>query len=284
MSVRVVDTSSKNHKINTGLKVIIIFSIAVLVVFLVILSIVQLVESKNYTLTFNDDLTYTDGSMILVVDNNDKNSIKKILVYGFNNNSEYKISSSHLMDQSHQVVKSSDITFNNKSEFLLNNIQNEPVVIDVSINNIQLGESSGRIIFTGNHITSVPIKITTEPLVVRALLWVLIGVLISVIIWELINQLTTKHYRDIYKGDIESYKELHHKVLRHEKRWTGNGWKRQTLYIIGSAGFAMSVGIISLFNNDYVTGQRVIDPNEIIVLIGIGLGTGSIKEFVDRSF
>jgi len=44
-----------------------------------------------------------------------------------------------------------------------------------------------------------------------------------------------------------------------------DGLDRQRIYIIGSVGVAMSVGIISLFTNDYIIGQRFIGAIQIIV-------------------
>ena len=38
------------------------------------------------------------------------------------------------------------------------------------------------------------------------------------------------------------------------------------------------MGLLALLNNDYVTGLRAIDENAIVVLIGLGLGIGSLKE------
>ena len=183
------------------------------------------------------------------------------------------------MDESHRVVNSTDIGFNG-----LKNGMGGSKIINVSINNtIPNGEYNGRIFFVSNYTTSIPFKIATEPLLIDALLWVLVGILISVISWEVINHLTTIHIRAISKDYIESNKELGHKLARYEKRWAGVGLARQTIYIIGSAGFAMSVGIVSLFANDFVTGQRAIDFIDIIAFIGIGMGIGSIKEFVDRA-
>jgi hypothetical protein len=265
------------------------------------LALVPLIEPKNYTLTFNGELTYNNGPMMLAVDNNNKSNLKKIIIYGTTGNTT--ISATHLMDESHLAIKSADITFGRNLTFPLNVIKGEPKVINVSIKNIQPGEYSGAIIFKGNTTVSVPIKVATEPLIINAFLWVLIGILLSVILWELINYLTFQQHHDTYKKHTQAkhtqlkntqeqelkqklndelYIKIRKHTLWHRNRWHGAGLKKQTIYIIGSAGFAMSVGVISLFTNDFVTGQLVIGPVEIVVLIGIGLGAGSLKEFVDR--
>jgi hypothetical protein len=256
------NNNNDNYDQNTDWKIVTIICSALIVIILIInLGLAQLVQPNTYSLTFNDDLTYNDGSVTLLVDNNNKSSIKKILIYGSNNNTELKISSSHLMDESHLAIKSAKITFNGKPSILLKELKNELKVIDVSIDKIPPGEYTGRIIIAGNDTTSVPIKVTTEPMLVSALLWVLLGILISVISWELINYLTTKNYdemKDDVKKDeklsVESKKRLieviksrkHRHTMKHNSRWSGSGWQKQVIYIIGAAGFAMSVGIIYL--------------------------------------
>jgi hypothetical protein len=285
-----LENNQKSENVNDELTVAAICAGLVCIVIVVNLAPTSLIEPNNYTLTFNGDLTHSDGPITLVVDNNNKGNIKKIIIYGSSNSGESKISVSHLMDESHLAIRSTEIKFNNKkSELQLNNLTGEPKIVNVSIENIPPGEYSGALIFSGNPIASVPIKVATEPLIIRALLWVLVGILLSVILWELIHYLTYQQHEHTYKQqkqEIDSNKELHAKYLKHKwwhhYRWSRTGLTRQSIYIIGSAGFAMSIGIISLFTNDFVTGQRVIDPIEIVVLIGIGLGTGSVKEFVDR--
>jgi hypothetical protein len=38
--------------------------------------------------------------------------------------------------------------------------------------------------------------------------------------------------------------------------------------------------MLALLNNDFITGIHFLDHRSIIVLIGIGLGIGSLKEYV----
>jgi cbb3-type cytochrome oxidase subunit 3 len=50
----------------------------------------------------------------------------------------------------------------------------------------------------------------------------------------------------------------------------------------GAASFGISVAIFGLLTNDYVLGLRNIGTLEVAALIGLGLGIGSLKEFVDN--
>jgi hypothetical protein len=50
----------------------------------------------------------------------------------------------------------------------------------------------------------------------------------------------------------------------------------------GSAILGISISIFGLLSNDFVLGLRTIGPFEVTVLFGLGLGIGSLKEFVDK--
>ena len=54
------------------------------------------------------------------------------------------------------------------------------------------------------------------------------------------------------------------------------------LSISPSAGFGIAVTLIGVLNNALVTELQAIGSIEILTLIGIGLGVGSLKEIVDR--
>ena len=44
--------------------------------------------------------------------------------------------------------------------------------------------------------------------------------------------------------------------------------------------FGINVGITGFLNNDFITSVQVLDPKTIIILLGIGLGIGSLKEYI----
>jgi len=48
------------------------------------------------------------------------------------------------------------------------------------------------------------------------------------------------------------------------------------------AGFGIMIALIALLNNEYISGLRTIDHHAIAILLGIGLGIGSLKEIIDK--
>jgi hypothetical protein len=51
---------------------------------------------------------------------------------------------------------------------------------------------------------------------------------------------------------------------------------------LGSAVFGITLALFGLLTNDHIMGLRSIDTIEFAVLFGLGLGIGSLKEFVDK--
>jgi hypothetical protein len=69
-------------------------------------------------------------------------------------------------------------------------------------------------------------------------------------------------------------------ILRNER-------SRTTLFNIGviefiSALFGIAVGLLVVYNNIITSNYLVIDSSTVVVLFGIGLGAGSLKELVDK--
>lgn len=53
----------------------------------------------------------------------------------------------------------------------------------------------------------------------------------------------------------------------------------ETVQIIGTVFFGVGVSVLGLLNNSYLISLHDIGPQEALVLIGIGLGIGSLKDF-----
>jgi hypothetical protein len=54
---------------------------------------------------------------------------------------------------------------------------------------------------------------------------------------------------------------------------------RIALIEVLSGVVGIAAALIALLNSDYFNGLRVINPLDIIILFGLGLGIGSLKEF-----
>lgn len=51
---------------------------------------------------------------------------------------------------------------------------------------------------------------------------------------------------------------------------------------LASAAVGIAIALFAMLNNDFLNGLRVIDPTDALILIGLGLGIGSLKEFIDK--
>jgi hypothetical protein len=45
----------------------------------------------------------------------------------------------------------------------------------------------------------------------------------------------------------------------------------------------IAVGLLALLNQGYVTAIRLVEPIDIAALFGLGLGIGSLREFVTKA-
>jgi hypothetical protein len=86
-----------------------------------------------------------------------------------------------------------------------------------------------------------------------------------------------------YQAYLQAAAIISVKEQEYNKRYSKTGAPRQLILNVGSAFFGTLVGLLALLNNDYINGLRVIDFNATVVLLGIGLGIGSLKEFVDKA-
>jgi hypothetical protein len=124
------------------------------------------------------------------------------------------------------------------------------------------------IITSKNTNSSIPIIVATEPLIGRAIGWVLIGLLISIIFWEIINslsQMTRKSQREVleqraeaihslktvgrdieYQANLQAAAIIRVKEEEYKKRYSMSGAPRQSILNIGSAFFGILVGLLAL--------------------------------------
>ncbi len=264
----------------------------------------------KYSFSFKGDLSVTDGKLTLIAYNNQsgigKSTPKTVSIYGLNTTPNILVTD--LVDKTGKTIKSTHITVDALSVRRAKNITTATAnSVKISIDKIQEGGQyqGSMIITTKNTNSSIPIIVATEPLLSRAIGWVLIGVLISLVLWEIINglsQRTRESQREALKQSAASLKnvdsttrELEYqanlqaaaiigvKIEEYKKRYSKSGAPRQLILNVGSAFFGILVGLLALVNNDYVTGLRVIDFNAIMVLFGLGLGIGSLKEFVGKA-
>ena len=164
-----------------------------------------------------------------------------------------------------------------------------------------------------------------------AILWVIIGILTSIIFWEIINYIyELKKAQTNMKEQVENdptitqdidqalgaganvtqqmvigvtqnrqvpgmqeqtrrnIKEQIDKKTRGplerylNTKLTSKSFIRVSVIDLGTIGFGIAVSFLALLNQGYVTNIRVIGPIEVLALVGLGLGIGSLREIVKK--
>jgi hypothetical protein len=259
-------------------------------------------QMKNYSLTFNGngDTTFENSNFMVTADNHNEPS-KLLHIYGLNKMPFIaNISSTYLSYQNGRI--SQNLTFDHNASKLTNvRIEHSAYPLNVSIDILQGGIFQGRLILdTANATYSIPIVVTTEPLIVGGILMVIVGILLSITIWEAIKYFNKKIYENQVNALVPSntqfaaFSAQQHTDMRAaaiikarakalENRYSNaSDSSKQILLNVGSIIFGIAIGIFALPNNQYITGLRVIDGTAVIVLLGIGLGIGSLREFLEK--
>jgi hypothetical protein len=66
------------------------------------------------------------------------------------------------------------------------------------------------------------------------------------------------------------------------KKLTSKAFVKVSIIDLGTIGFGIAVGFLALLSQGYVTGIRVIGTTEVLALVGLGLGIGSLREFLNK--
>jgi hypothetical protein len=273
------------------------------------------VQNRDYSLMFEDGaLTFDNEKLAWTVDNNGDNSTKLIKVYFNDNDTGGTIFASTLTDKNGKKLESRNIKFNDSTTLPIINSAGGWKTIRFEIDDYALerGSFQGWIILSGQETNYVPITISTKPILLVAIILVLIGVFSSICIWEVIryykfkstdntkNSLTQLLNQDEFNvalaprerkesvsqnRNIVEQEIIQHNVqiakYRTRNQEAGKSTFRITLIESVSALVGVAIGLFTLLNDSYVTGLLDIGAYETIILFGIGLGAGSLKELVD---
>jgi hypothetical protein len=273
----------------------------IIVCILILIAIVSYLVSqeefeKNQIKIYS--LAFTPGSTTFSLDNVklaftvDNNSIYPHLlsVYGLNshNNTPVTIFASDFVDENGDIIDSGKVQFNNSRQLILDSTSNDPQRIEITITDSKkAGSFQGWfILLIGADTTSIPINASTPPMISSALLWTAVGILVSIIFWEIIKYIDytrADKIRPCLSGNPIAVSNANVKVQAYKKRLSDNkGRARVAIVDIATAGFGLALAFIGLLSNAFVTNLLTIDFYEKLVLIGLGLGIGSAKEIVDK--
>lgn len=284
-------------------------------------------QAKNeYTIKVDQNLSYKDDNLTVVIGTDRKSSSRSLSIYGIDKSGDWRIFSSLMSGDGNMDVNAQNIEFNG-SETHPFTIGDTPNVIPVSVLNLERGIYHGWFYISGKSNFTIPITILTDPKIVQAITLVIIGVVLSIALWEIIfyiyvilskiiaeekkkkatkivnrenpnNQIDVnsimgltdtdfqnRNIADTPKIQINSLRDS----ARKRERKANNTAKRYEddmgkIFTVDGAviGFGILTGLIGVFNNTYVMNLVQINLTEMILLIGIGLGIGSLKGFVDK--
>jgi hypothetical protein len=267
-----------------------------------------------YDINFNGEKTFKNDELTAI--ENNTNNAGFVSIYGLNSTQNYLILPTYLTDKQGNKVELI------KDDFKL--ISNgDPIVLKISPASNASGSYDGWVLVRTHKslLSSFPITAETRPLTMVATLWVLVGIFVSLTLWELIKYVRRKEAEckkkalqkeaeesiaqvtrlrtfvnlggradyDVDRLNAVAFEKLQESALWGqiadglEKRWSK--WKSFVKIIIlefGSIAFGIAIGFLGIYNNANVTNPLVIGIQEVLVLVGLGLGIGSLKEFVDK--
>jgi hypothetical protein len=136
----------------------------------------------------------------------------------------------------------------------------------------------------GADITSTPITLDARPGIAQPTILVIDGIVISIAFWKLITYLNARY--SILNGANLNLRQLQYERMRTN---LGSYVTDKSILIKGfilDAGtilFGIALGIIALPTDEFINSLHAIGPYEALILIGIGLGIGSLKEFLPKT-
>lgn len=222
---------------------------------------VPFLNENEPTITFDGKTTYvSDNKLTFLIDNSGKGPTNSLTIYGLDT-VRPDISSSDIRDTNGKTIKIDFGTFSATHQ------------ISLKVQSIAPGSYEGALFI--NKDTVVPITITTEPKVLQAIIWIMIGIITSIIIWEFII-----HHKDPKKSSARYDQNKSPRL----KNLIGDRRPRPGVALIdwGTIIFGISLGLLTVLNQGYVNTIRVIEIPDILAFFGTGLGIGSLREFAAK--
>lgn len=261
--------------------------IANLVIFLVATTITS-------SLTFGDRSVYSlfGGKISFRVDNDGESSFA-ITIYGISQ-TPVTLSSSDLIGPSPNTnIPGGNIRFNETSPpYTVPSISKSvPTLVQIRIDGQHPGLYSGAMNVEGDYPVSIPLLLDVKTNLAQLFIVVVDGIAASIAIWKLVKYLNgiivikdaalagkiqlkqRNNWRGKPKDDLLT-------MYIEEKNITKGTVIKDLVLNAFSIFFGILVGVFALFNEDFFTGIRILGPYEILLLFVVGLGIGSLKEYV----
>jgi len=260
------------------------------IVSLLIANVVFILYFSNplVSITVADSKTFSifDEKLTFIIDDDLGIQSKNVQVYGFNGPTSIDISSSELAED-----KSGDKVRLNFNVTHIDNIGQSPKFFNIALNPIREGLYHGAIFITSNgNYTSVPVQVHVKPQMILLIIIVIDGIAFSIAAWSVIKFLNGRYkiYKEVQNNQIVEIEPQPNKPLTIEKFLKVKKVTRQkvienAILTGGTILFGIGLGLVALIDNTFIAGIYNLGPLEIITLIGIGMGIGSLKEFLYKS-
>ena len=168
----------------------------------------------------------------------------------------------------------------------LDPISESPARVDLAIQNSkELGIFQGWfMLLIGEEIIAVPITASTDPLYDIAILWVTTGALISIGTWELANFLDKIRTETFLtkNGNAKNQIMLARKSKHESHLGSALDVTQFTFVNFFTIIFGLATFYLALLSNPDVMELQTISHFDILSLIGLGLGIGSLSGFINK--
>ena len=251
---------------------------------------------QSYSLAIGEDSTtykVGNGKLTFNLENN-QGATSSLYIYGLsiaNNIDQAKFFVSDFYSQAGSSVKATNILVD-PNAINLTPISNSPIIVHLTIQNSkELGNFQGWfMLLIGEEIIAVPISASTDPLYEIALLWVTTGAFFSIGTWELAiyfdRKRTFRRYLSMNNDtNINAARKdmIAARKLKHDTHLVDPGDVTQfTLVNIFTIVFGIAGSYLALLSNPDVMEIQTISLIDIITLIGIGLGIGSLSGYINK--
>ncbi|MGD9674749.1 MAG: hypothetical protein AB7U98_14880 [Candidatus Nitrosocosmicus sp.] len=271
---------------------ILVAFIGIAVVLLAIINVWIFYYDKEfeYSFTFagSETISINDGKIALVIYDNSGDNSQRISAYNLDNIVPITLTASNFYEKSSgKIIKNSEITFNDiPSSTILDFNQQNPNEFDVSLYTVSSpGIYNGYLFINNGQIFSIPFTLDLSPSLQKSLIWIVNGIAIAIAFWKIIKYVN-KRYPVVINPRNNTYFRVWNSRPRsfrffvESSRITLGSVAKNAILDMSSILFGIAIGLTTLMDSDYISGIRIFDPYTIIVLLGIGLGLGSLKEYV----
>jgi uncharacterized membrane protein len=277
---------------------ILIGAILVSLAFLIYINIYIFTSvNPNITLTFEgeSEASVFDGELVFITEYNQTLNLNVFSIYGLNVPPPDPPSISDLREINSGTKISSDDIILTVISPPSNITPKNPMRITFSLRNNMIpspGLYQGTLFITaGANVASIPITLDVKPNLAQPTILVVDGIVISIAFWNLIAYLNAKYDEVIIKtikgrdGRGEIIDERYQAMRDNLKKYVTSNpvVLNNAILNIGTISFGIALGIIGLPSSGYINNLHSIGPFEALTLIGIGLGIGSLKEFVPKN-